>query len=116
MLDLKAEGKVVTAQATTTKRTSITTEKLLWNHINWEVNWEEIKALNGNDFKFKNIQDHFSLNLDKICFMASARKLKVITSKAKHKLEKNVQDCRESITVIRVGSVAGTEVISFSRH
>ncbi len=52
---LKAEGKVVVTQATTTKCTAITTEKLLWNHTMWEVARGEVKALNGNDTDFENV-------------------------------------------------------------
>ena len=110
---LKRDGRVVSAQPTTTNRTAITTEKLLRNHNNFEVAMNEVRALNDNSEEFKNVEDYFNINLDESNFMACNGQLKVIGSKEKRKTEKNTSDSRESVICVRMGSAAGTEV---SKH
>jgi hypothetical protein len=53
--------------------------------------------------------DHFTMNLDESCMQASASNLRIISSQSKLKHEKNTFDCRESITVVRVGSAANDD-------
>ena len=53
--------------------------------------------------------DHFTMNLDESCMQASDSNLKIIGSKSKRKHEKNTSDCRESITVVLVGSAANVD-------
>jgi hypothetical protein len=48
--------------------------------------------------------DHFTINLDESCMWAEDGHLHIVGSKNKRKHEKNLGDCRESITVLRVGS------------
>ena len=53
--------------------------------------------------------DHFTLNLDESCMLASDGELHIIGSKSKKKHEKNLADSRESINTVLVGSVANVD-------
>lgn len=112
--ELKRGGKVVSAQPTTTNRTAITTEKLLRNHLNFDVAMNQVRAMNGNSKEFEEVIDYFSLNLDESNFMACEGVLRIVGSAMKKKHEKNTTDSRESVTTVRVGSSAATEV-SYNR-
>lgn len=132
--NLKNNGRVITAQATTTNRTAVTAEKLLRTHcsqtdgkisfrctclpfcnnnLTFLSAWELQNHYNGWDVtqmtplqivEHYNLVDHFTLNLDESCMMANTSKLKIIGSRSKRKHEKNTSDCHESITAVRVGS------------
>jgi hypothetical protein len=111
--DLKRGGRVVSAQATTTNRTATTTEKLLRGYTNFNVALGEVRAMNrehDKDGVFPTVEDHFVLNLDESNFSSAEGNLKVIGSRGKKKCEKNTSDSRESVTAVRIGSAAGTEV------
>ena len=106
---LKKGGRVVSAQATTTNRTAITTEKLLRNHNTFLMALNDVRALNGNSDDFKKMEDFFVLNLDESNFMASEGVIRVIGNIKKKKQEKNTSDSRDSVTCVRIGSAGGTE-------
>lgn len=106
---LKRGGRVVSSQATTTQRTAITTEKLLRNHTTYEMAIEQLRNLNGNSEEFKAVEDHFHLNCDESNMRANEGVVKVMGNKAKKKQEKNKDDSRESISVLRAGSSGGSE-------
>ena len=78
-----------------------------------QLAWDEQRRLNStsaqNIVKFESNIDYFTLNLDKTCFLASDGIVRVIGSINKKKHEKNIGDCRDSITVVRVGSAAGID-------
>ena len=104
---------MVSAQATTTNRTATTTEKLLRSYTNFNVTLGEVRAMNrehDKDGVFPTVEDHFVLNLDESNFSSAEGNLKVIGSRGKKKCEKNTSDSRESVTAVRIGSAAGTEV------
>ena len=130
--ELKHGGRVVAAQATTTNRTAITTQKLLRTHNTTLLAWSKQAEWNGWDNRtckqnlgkdlgtyivrkakeeeeFMKLKDCFTVNLDESCFMGSEGVLHVIGSAARKKHEKNTSDSRQSITIVRVGSAAGVE-------
>ena len=100
---LKAGGKVKKAQKTTIKRTQIHVEQQLRFHTTIDSTWEELKRLNQPSEEFEAIKEYFMGNLDEACLMASGGKVFVVASKAKNKTEKIADDCRDSITSLRVG-------------
>jgi hypothetical protein len=53
--------------------------------------------------------DNFTSNLNESCMRAEDGHLHIVGSKNKHKHEKNLGDCHESITVLRVGSSANVD-------
>lgn len=106
--DLKKYGRVATAQKTTTKRSCITVEQQLRWHMNIDFCWEEQKRLNLPSALFASSKKYFMMNLDESCIMCSEGNIKVIASANKKKVEKNMDDNRDSITLLRTGSAAGT--------
>ena len=91
---LKNDGRVVTAQATTTNRTAITTEKLLRTYTIQEQAWSIQAELNGWDESkmtpdelnnHKRVKDALTCNLDESCVMACESQLKVLGSSGKKK-------------------------------
>lgn len=50
---------------------------------------------------------HFVFNLDETCILAREGALKVIGAADRKKHEKNMDDNRASITIVRVGTAAG---------
>jgi len=70
---------------------------------------EELYCLNQPTELFKNLEEHFWANLDETCLMASDGTIKVIGSIAKAKTELIKDDCRASITVLRIGFASGTQ-------
>ncbi len=98
--ELKRGGRVVSAQATTTNRTAITTQKLLWTYNTIQLAWAKQAEFNGWNVcpslliqneggeDDKKIRDFFTVNLDETCFMASEGLLHVIGSTAKKNMRK----------------------------
>lgn len=105
--DLKRGGRVVKAQKTTTKRCCINAAQQLRWHGLIESIWEEQALLNLPAEDFMGVRAHFMLNLDETCVMASDGNLKVIADGSRKKQEKNSDDNRDSITIVRVGNAAG---------
>jgi hypothetical protein len=111
--ELKSHGYVQSAQRTTTKRANITTKKLLRWHGTIDDLLMELDRLNSWHpawaiIKEKRI-DHFLGNLDESNMSASAGTVKIIGSADVKKHEKNTDDNRDTITVIRAGMSSGTE-------
>ena len=125
--ELKRGGRVVAAQATTTNRTAITTQKLLRTHNTTLLAWSKQAEWNswdnrtceqnlGKDLgtyivrkakeeeEFMKLKDCFTVNLDESCFMGSEGVLREKGSATRKKHEKNTSDSRQSITIVRVGS------------
>ena len=80
--------------------------------------WSEQDKLNGWDphsgsteerAALKKLKNFFTLNLDESCVMASEGIVRVIGNKEKKKQEKNIQDNRDSITTVRVGSAGNID-------
>ncbi len=105
--DLKRGGRVVKAQKTTTKRCCINVAQQLRWHGLIESIWEEQVLLNLPAEQFMEVKAHFMLNLDETCMMASDGNLSVIADSSRKKQEKNSDDNRDSITIVRVGNAAG---------
>ena len=62
--------------------------------------WDQLEKEDYNK-----IVDNFTVNLDESCMMASDGTVKVVANANKKKTQKNKDDCQDSITVVRVGSV-----------
>jgi len=107
---LKRDGRVTTAQPTTTKRSQIRVEQQLRWHTTVEAALAEQRRLNLPADDFEKVTDSFFGNLDESCFMANADgKVKVIAASNKSKTEKITDDCRASITSVRIGMASGEE-------
>jgi hypothetical protein len=61
--------------------------------------------LTAKDFEQK--KAHFMLNLDETCVMASDGNLKVVGDASRKQQEKNSDDNRDSITIVKIGNGAG---------
>lgn len=59
--------------------------------------------------EFKKNHAYFQLNLDEECVMGSDGSVKVIASIFGKKVQKNMDDYKGSISVIRIGSAAGID-------
>ena len=91
---IKSGRRVKKAQATMTKRTSITVEQKLRWHSTIDSGIEELVQLNEPRDEFKRLMDHFIGNLDESCLMSSDGAIKVIASAPKKKTEKGTDDTR----------------------
>jgi hypothetical protein len=105
--ELKKGGRVVSAQATTTKRSCIRVEQQLRWHTLIQETWAEHARLNQPASEFDKLKAHFMLNLDETGIQLNDSIVQIIGSSDRKKHEKNKDDCRESITIIRMGSAAG---------
>ena len=95
---LKRGGRVVKAQKTTTKRCCINVAQQLRWHGLIESVWEEQRCMK---------KSNFLLSLNEKCVMASDGNLKVVGDASRKKQEKNSDDNRDSITIVRIGNAAG---------
>ena len=105
---LKRNGRIVSAQATTTERCQINNNQQLRWHFLIETEWEHLRNVNTPTELFVTLHPHFQLNIDETCFMCSEGSLKIIGDAERKRHDKNVSDQRMSITVLRCGSAAGT--------
>ena len=105
---LKRNGRIVTAQATTTERCQINKRQQLRWHFLIETEWEHLRHVNTPTQLFVTLHPHFQLNIDETCFMCSEGSLKIIGDANRNRHDKNVSDNRLSITVLRCGSASGT--------
>ena len=80
--------------------------------------WTQQDKLNGWDSPIATLEEradllklknYFTLNLDEACFLASSGNVHVIGGAEKPKHEKNIQDCCDSITTVRVGSAGDVD-------
>ncbi len=75
--------------------------------IQWE--WRTPGSANFRENHFGEIMPHFIIGLDEMCLMSDCHgNLRVFAASDKKKQEKLFQDCHCSITVVRMGTVAGT--------
>lgn len=103
---------VAKAQATTTKRTAITVSQQYRWHMCVESVLNELRKHNTGPCKltgkmFGEVFDQFIFGGDETCLLASSGDVNIIGDKAKKKHEAKVGDSRVSITMYRLGSVAG---------
>ena len=98
--DLKRDGRVVTAQKSTTKRGQITIEQQVRWHGVIESIWKDQDATNLPAEKFHPLKPHFMCNVDETCVMGSEGTLKIIGDGKRKKHNKSVEDNRGSITVV----------------
>ncbi|KAG7372912.1 hypothetical protein IV203_033636 [Nitzschia inconspicua] len=95
LIGVKRNGRVTTAQPTTTKRSQVTPAQQLRWHTAFEDALNTQKRLNLPADEFAQVHDSFVGNLDESCFMANADgSVKVVGSAAKTKTEKITDDCR----------------------
>jgi hypothetical protein len=108
---LKQHGRVVLAQARTTKHSQIMVQQqLLRWHTTVELTMNELRRLNQPTEEFDELCDHFFGNTDETCYMANADGgVRVIASASKKKTEKISDDCRASVTSLRLGMASGTQ-------
>ncbi len=76
--DLKRDGRVVTAQKTTTKRGQITIEQQVHWHGVIESIWKDQDGTNLPAEEFTALKPHFICNLDKTCIMECEGTIKII--------------------------------------
>jgi len=69
--------------------------------------WEEQNRLNSPKEEFAKVRAHSMLNLDETCVLASEGTKKIVEASKRSKHEKNREDSRESITIVRTGSAGG---------
>ena len=105
---LKRKGRFVTAQTTTSERCQITSEQQVRWHFLIESEWDYLQLTNHPSQVFTELHEHFQLNLDEACFLCSDGILKIIGDGAKKHHDKNMSDSCVSITIVRIGSAAGT--------
>ena len=114
MPELKNHGALRTAQATTTKRSGITTEKLLRWHGTIEDALHELDRLNSwhadwEGIKNSNKIDSFLGNMDETNMSAAEGATKVVASKYVKKQQMNKDDNRGTITIARCGLASGVD-------
>ena len=103
---------IAKAQATTTKRSAVTvTQQYRW-HALYDAALEKLRAHNtgrcGLTGKtFGEVTDQFIFGGDETCLIAYGGDVFIIGDKAKKKHEAKTGDARVSITMYRIGSVAG---------
>jgi hypothetical protein len=74
---------------------------------------DDLDSTNLPADEFHPLKPHFICNVDETCIMGSEGTLKIIGDGKGRKHNKNVEDNRDSITVVRVGNAGGHSVPSF---
>jgi hypothetical protein len=105
--DLKGNGATIKAQATTTNRSQITMEQQLRWHTVVEKAIDVLEVRNQPSEEFIPVRSHFWANVDETCVLGSEGVIRVIASKHRKKTEKNMNDFRDSITIVRSGCASG---------
>ena len=108
LTNLKKCGHVVSEQATTTKRSQITLDQHLRFYNVVQLAWEDKNRLNFPKEEFSKVWDHFMLNLDETCVLASEGTANIVRASKTSKQENIIEDSRESITTMRTGSAGGS--------
>jgi len=99
---LKREGRVVTAQSTTSERSQISIpQQYRWHVVIGNV-WSDMRRKNLPSSEFKRLQPHFQMNFDEACFMCSEGTLKVLAAADRKKHNLNLADDRSSMTLNEV--------------
>jgi hypothetical protein len=106
--ELKRGGRITKAQKTTTKRSQITMEQQLRWHTAVDHVLKEMQRLNLPSDEYEKVQAHFVGNVDETCMLGNDGTIKIIASRSRSKTEKNTDDFRKSITIVRSGVAAGT--------
>ena len=104
----KRNGRIITAQATTSERCQINTKQQFRWHFLIESEWAHLRTVNQPTDAFRPVHAHFQVNIDETCFMCCDGVLRILGDGEKKHHDKNLQDSRVSITVLRCGSAAGT--------
>ena len=113
MEGLKRAGRVVTAQSTTTKQSQVTTSQQLRWHSTIEDVWERQFALNKPSALWLQKRKFFTGNTDESGFRGCEGSVRVLGAVDRKKHEKNINDFRDSVTVLCTGTVAGETGPSF---
>ena len=71
--------------------------------------WEKQEEVNLPAEDFKLVCAYFQMNLDEECVMGSDGSVKVVASIFGKKVQNNMDDFRDSVTIIRIGSAGGSE-------
>jgi hypothetical protein len=108
MPELKNHSHVQRAQQTTTKRSCIRIEQQFCWHMTIETIWEDHRRFNQPTEEYDKLQPCFQINLDEMGVLGSTGILQVVGSAEAKKHKKNTQDNRDLITIVRIGSTAGT--------
>ena len=109
---------IVSAQATTTKRSAVTVGQQYRWHTLVESMFTRLVKLNVMETgegdvpeswrpNFLRIMKHFVLNLDEECVAAADGSVRIIGDKEKKKHEKNIHDSRTTMTMVRCGTAGG---------
>jgi hypothetical protein len=104
----------VKAQATTTKRSTITVSQLFcWfkiygNALN-ELCKRNVGTCNQTGKTFGELSQHFVVGGDETCILSRAGELMIVGSMDQKKHEKAIADSRVSMTLYCTGSIAGTQ-------
>ena len=106
---LKNHGKVYSAQKTTTSQTQVTMEQQHRWHSAVDFCWEKQREMNLPKTEFVKKHAFFQLNLNEESVTGSDGTIKVVASIFGKKVQKNMEDFKGSISIIRVGSAAGIE-------
>jgi hypothetical protein len=104
---LKNNGRVHYAQATTTKRACIRVRHQLRWHNTIACVWEEHRRVNLPSDEFATLQPHLQLNLNETSVLGCNGNLRIVGSAEVKKHEKTTQDNRDSVTIVRIGSASG---------
>ena len=110
--ELKGNGSIQTEQKTTTKRTQVMTKKLFCWHGTVDAALIELHRLNlvnpaWAENVLKCLIDYFWGNFDKSNMSASEGTVKIIGAADVKRHEKNMDDNRESVTIIHAGVAGG---------
>uniref|UniRef100_A0A7S2XM23 Uncharacterized protein n=1 Tax=Attheya septentrionalis TaxID=420275 RepID=A0A7S2XM23_9STRA len=102
------------AQATTTKRSAITVQQQFRWFQTYDGALNELRRRNTGVCNltgktFGELIHHFIFGGDEACMMASSGGLMIIGSKDRKKHERAIADSRVSMSVYRIGNVAGTQ-------
>ena len=107
----------VKVQQSTSKRTEVTVAmQSIWHKTVDSVRtdlrtWNT--GMNDSGKTFVDDENHFWVFLDETCLMANQGEVIILGDKEKKKHEKNVNDSRESITMVRVGSTESAGPTAF---
>jgi hypothetical protein len=107
--NLKRDGRIVKAQATTTKCSPITIAQQFCWHCFIDDVWADQAQRNQPCKDFDKLKEHFMGNLDETGVGATESCLNIIGEKEMKKQEKNTDNSRESITAVHTGNAAGNE-------
>ena len=71
--------------------------------------WDVSKMTLDEIAEHHNLVDHFTINVDESSMGANEGELHILGSQGRRRHKKNVVDCRESISIVRVDSAANVD-------